>query len=147
MANTKRQNILAAIKTIVEGITSGGSRVFPYVDINKIPPTELETVPFPACFIYSDREMKYTEGENAVIGSETWEWYIMLEVWALDKDMETLLSDLHTAMYANYDFDENAEWSERMGIDFYTVDPEMRLEAMVLPFRVVYRHNLGDMTT
>lgn len=145
MADSKRQTILAAVKTILEGITSGGVRTIPHVEISKIPPVDLETVALPCCFIYSDRETKYLEGDNAVIGSETWEWYIMLEVWALDKEMETLLSSIHSAMYANYEFTNTAEWSERMGVDFYTVDVEQRLEAMIIPYRVIYRHQLGSM--
>lgn len=145
--STKRQTILTAIKTILEGIVDGsGNRRFPHVEVSRIPPTRLDVVPYPAVFVYSDREMR-VEDERAVNRQETWEWYITLEVWAYDKDMEDLLDYIHTAMYANYKFTNTAEWSDRMSVDFFTIDPLQRLEAMAISYRVIYRHSLGNMTT
>jgi hypothetical protein len=143
--STKRQTILNNIKTIITGITSGGSTLFKHVNITRIPPTELDTTPFPAAFIYSDREVKFFDGENAVIGSETWDWSIIIEVWAQDKDMEDILNSVHSAMFADYKFTNTAEWSERIGVELFTVDTSRSIEAMLIPFRVIYRHILGNM--
>lgn len=145
--STKRENILKAVGTIISGIKSEGKTVFKTVTVAKIPPVELETVAFPACFIYSGGETKLVEGNSAVVGSETWDWNIILEVWAMDIQMETLLNLIHSAMFADYKLDNNAEWSERIGVDFMVVDPTRQIEAMFITYRVLYRHLLGDMSS
>ena len=139
---TKRQYILNKIKTVIQGISN-----FKTVEVGsaKILTTDIETSPLPACFIYSDKETKYLEGENAVIGKETWEWYVVLLVRAIDADLEDLLDLIHTEMYANYKLGNYAEWSERMGVDFLTIDPTKQIEDMIIPYRIIYRHTLGDM--
>jgi len=48
-------------------------------------------------------------------------------------------------MYANYKLGNYAEWSERMGVDFLTIDPTKQIEDMIIPYRIIYRHTLGDM--
>jgi len=145
--STKRQIILEEIKKLLEGIVDNtGKRIFPHVEVSRIPPTSLDTVPYPTIFIYSDRETRL-EDDRAVNRQETWEWFIVLEVWAYDKDMEDLLNYIHTAMYANYRFSNTAEYSSRMGVDFFTLDPTKRLESMAISYRVIYRHSLGNMTT
>jgi hypothetical protein len=143
--STKRQITLNNIKNIITNITSGGNVLFKHVGITRIPPTELDTVAFPAAFIYSDRETKFFDGENAVIGSETWDWSIIIEVWAQDKDMEDILNSIHSAMYADYKFSNTVEWSERVGVELFTIDPTRSVEAMLVPYRVIYRNILGNM--
>lgn len=145
--STKRQTILARIDTDITAITSGGSTVFKTVDVKRPTIADLETASLPACYIYSDREARVPEGNDYVIGKETWEWFIVLEVWAMDSDMEDLLNKIHTAMYADYKLNDNVSWSEREGVDFFVIEPDQRLEGMVIPYRVVYRHSLGDMST
>jgi len=143
--STKRQDILARIKTDIEAITDDSDNtVFKFVDITKIPPTSLDVVPFPSCFIYSDRETRL-EDDRAVIGRENWEWYVILEVWALDKDMEELLEYLHEKLFSDYTLNSLASYCERMGVDFFTIEPTRRLESMVIPYRILYRHTQGDM--
>lgn len=139
---TKRQSILNKIKTVIQSIPN-----FKTVEQGsaQIPTTDIETSPLPACFITSDRETKYLDGENAVIGSETWEWYVVLLVRAVDADLEDLLNLIHTAMHTNYKLGNYAEWSERMGVDFLTIDPTKQIEDMIIPYRIIYRHNLGNM--
>lgn len=146
MANTKRQNILETIQDTIEAIVDGdGAKVFNDVSIGKEPPNELENKSLPCCYIWSDRETRYTEGEEAVIGKETWEWFVIIEIWSLDKDRETLLNYIHTAMYNDYRIGNYAEYSERWGVDLFTIDPEKRLELMLIPYRIIYRHELGVM--
>ncbi len=145
--STKRQDILAQINTDITAITSGGSTVFKTVSTKRPTVVDLEVSPLPACFIYSDRDTKVTEGKDTTIGKETWEWYVMLEIWAIDSVIETLLDNIHTAMYADYKFNNNAVWSERMGFDPFIIDPDQRLEGMFIPYRVLYRHSLGAMST
>lgn len=142
---TVRQEILAEIKTTLENIVdSSYNQVFKFVGDTKSP-INLDTVPLPAIFYYSGREIRIETDDRAVIGKENWEWYITLEVWAQDMDMEELLEYIHEALYANYVLGNHAEWCERMGVDFFTIDPNEQLQAMVIPYRVIYRHNLGNM--
>lgn len=142
---TTRQNILDTIKTMLEAIVdANGTTVFKDVSIGKESLTELENKSLPCCYIWSDKEVRL-EDDESVIGKETWEWFIIIEVWALDKTMESLLNYIHTAMYADYKFNNYASYSERWGADFLTIDPEKRLEIMMVPYRIVYRHTLGVM--
>lgn len=143
--STKRQVILERIGEIIRGITSDSSVVFKHVSTSKIPPVSLETVALPACFVYSGAETKVNSGSEAAIGSETWSWIVTLEVWGQDSVMESLLNLIHSAMYNDYTFNNNAEWSERIGVDFLIVDPTQQLEVMLINYNVIYRHTLGDM--
>lgn len=143
---TTRQNILETIKTDLEGIidTETHEAVFKYVSVARIPPTELDTVPLPACFIYSESEKRITD-ERSVMGRETWEWIVVLEVWALDKDLENLLEYIHETLYADYRFGNYAQGSHREGVDFFTIDTTMRTEGMVIPYNIQYCHVAGAM--
>jgi len=142
---TTRQEILGEIKSTLENIVdSSDNQIFKFIGDTQSP-INLDTVPLPAIFYYSGREIRLESDDRAVIGKENWEWYITLEVWAQNTDMEELLEDIHEALYSNYTLGRHAEWSERMGVDFVTIDPAEHLQAMVIPYRVIYRHNLGNM--
>ena len=143
---TKRQNILNTIQEIIRAVTIGTALVFnsESVKIGAQPPNNLETASYPQCFIYSSRETRITE-EQAVIGMETWEWVVFLEIWGSDDVLEDILNAIHSAMYANYKFDDIAEYSERIGIDFQTIDPTQQIESMVIPYRIIYRNINGNM--
>lgn len=144
--STTRQNILSSIKTTLEAIKdSNGKRRFTTIKTeDKQAPPSLDVTPLPLIFVWTDRENR-VEDDRAVIGKETWEWYIVLEVWAKDKDMEELLSYIHTAMYNNDDFDHYACFSDRISVDFLTLDTTKQLEAMLVSYRVLYRHTRGVM--
>jgi hypothetical protein len=143
---TTRQDILTVIKSTIEGIVASNDvRRFKSVILGRMPPSNTQNVPYPTCFIYSDRETRIDEGIEAVIGMETWSWMVVLEVWASDAIMESLLNDIHTAMYTNRYFSNHACYSERVGIDFLIVDASNQITAMLVPYRIVYRHKLGDM--
>lgn len=142
---TTRQNILDELKLFLEEVADdSGTPLFKQVEITRMAPPDLETMPLPACFIYSDREYR-VEDERAVIGKETWEWYVVIEVLAMDEEMETILKFIHSKLYTNYDVSDYAEWAERMGVDFFVYDPERRLTSMAIPYRILYRHTLGTM--
>jgi hypothetical protein len=142
---SKRQSILDEVKRTIENIVDANNdAIFKYVGTIKSP-LQLDTIPLPSVFYYSDKEVRLENDDRSVIGKENWEWYVTLEVWAQDKDMEKLLEWIHEAMYANYRLGNYAEWSERMGVDFFVIDPTEQLQAMVIPYKVIYRHDLGNM--
>jgi hypothetical protein len=136
---TKRQDILDRIKVLIDGITTvKGS------EINKSTPVDIETIPLPYVFIFSGPEARVTD-ERAVIGFETWEWKVVLEVWGRDQDMEALLGEIHSAMYSDYGFSNSAVISYRTGVDMLMVDVEKSLEVMIVDYEVLYRHIKGVM--
>lgn len=145
---TKRQDILTRVQEIIRSVTINGETVFEEysVKLDKNPPTDLATASFPQCFIYSGSETRFLD-ERAVIGKERWEWIVVLEIWGNDSVLEDILNAVHAAMFADNKFDNVADYSERIGVDFQTVDPTMQLESMVLPYRVIYKHAQGDMET
>jgi len=143
--STKRQDILVSIKAILDGITLNGQRIFNSVVLGRVPPSGTENVPYPVCFVYSDRETRITEGIEAVIGQESWTWNVVIEIWAGDAIMESLLKEIHEAMFANYKFDNLAEYSERIGVDFLIIDPSTTITAMLVPYQIIYRHPIGVM--
>jgi len=143
---TKRQTILSNIQTIIRAVAIDGEAVFESssVKLSKQPPSELATATFPQCYIYSGPEQR-VEDERAVVGKETWEWIVYLEIWGSDDVMEDILNAIHSAMFADYKFTHTAEWSSRIGADTQTVDPTYQIESMVIPYKVFYRNVNGNM--
>lgn len=139
MSNTTRQNIFDTVEAILTGITS-----IKHIQVAKISPVDLDTCPFPAAFVYSGPEVRQM-GDQAVIGYETWLWQLMIEVWARDTVMETLLQSIHTAMFADEDLSGYAVTSYRTGVDFLVVDPERSLQSMLVEYTILYRHVKGVM--
>ena len=136
--STVRQNILEGIKTILEGIAS-----INYVEINRISPIDLETIPYPCAFIYPDAETKLNDN-RAVIGYENWELGISIEVWAnKDTNLETLLGEIHTAMVNDYRIGGHAVTSDRIGSELFLVDPVREIQSMILNYSIIYRHRKG----
>ncbi len=135
MSNTTRQNILAQIKTTLEGVES-----ITEVQVNKTTPVDIETIGFPCAFIYSGGE---TRQQNGPITYETWEWEIQIELWARDSDMETLLGVVHAAMFADEKIGGYADTSYRTGVDMYVIDPLQSLEAALITYLVRYKHVRG----
>lgn len=139
MSDTKRQSILNRIKTILEGVSS-----IKKVDINKSSPVDIETTPFPCAFVYSGKDAKIIEGEYAVIGYENWDWLVNIEIWYGESDtQETLLGEVHTAMYADHSIGGYAVTSNRTGSEIYVLDPERAVNAMILDYQVIFRHKNG----
>jgi hypothetical protein len=143
---TTRQAILDTLKELVEAVVDDSSNyIFKQVEVTKTVPPDIETIQLPACFIYSDREYRLENEERATIGSENWEWYVTLEVWAAYEDLETILKFVHTKIYDNYTLGNYASWASRVAVDFLTVDPTKDIESMAISYRLVYRHKLGVM--
>ena len=137
--STTRENILDKAKVIltaVDGVL--------YVDLLHPSPVDIETIPMPAIFIYTGPEVRLNDN-RAVIGYETWQWNIVLEVWARDTDMEALLGKIHTAMFNDNDFSGSAVVSYRTGVDMQVVDVEQSLQVMVIEQEIIYRHVKGIM--
>ena len=139
MANTARQEILAQIKTILEDVDDVN-----YVEIDRATPVDLDTVSLPAVFVYTSREVRCYD-ERAVIGYETWDWELVIEVWTQETDQEELLGKIHSAMFADNDLGDHAILNVRTGVSFYVLDVTKSIKSMVLTYYILYRHTLGVM--
>lgn len=135
---TKREQILAQIKTTLQTVTSLQS-----VEINKTSMVDIETIAFPCAFIFSDQETKI-EDDRSVIMYENWEWLINIEVWSDERnDQEVLLGAIHTAMAADHQIGGLAVESDRIGSSLFVLDPTRSISSMVIDYRVVFRHRNG----
>jgi hypothetical protein len=139
VANTVREEILSHIKTTLEGVSG-----IQYVEIERSLPVDLDTAPLPSCFVYTDSEEKCRD-DRAAIGWETWDWKLIIEVWAKDTSMEHLLGDIHNAMFVDNDLGGHAVSNERMGVSFHIIDITKSLKSMLLSYYILYRHRLGNM--
>lgn len=147
MSDTRRQQILARIKTMLESIEENYIPVFNSVSVGKISPVDIETVKFPSVFVFQGAESRLEDNS----AFEQWDWTISLEVWAKDEDLEHLLGLLHTEMEKNYS-DGGLICStllgvidvKRTGSDIMVVDPEQSIVAMIVTFSVLYRHLFGQ---
>lgn len=135
--NTTRQNILDNIKDTINGV-----RDIKSVEIDRMTPPDMENTAFPAAFIYSDSESRI---DNGVIGQETWDWIIAIEVWARNTELEDLLQDIHSEMHDDYDRGGYADYSFRTGVEFFYIDPAKDIKGMVITYLVRYQHTLGTM--
>jgi len=143
---TTRQAILDKLKSLMEEVADDSSNfIFKQVELTKTAPPDIETVPLPACFIYTDREYRLEEEDRATISKETWEWYVTIEVWAAYEELEAILKFIHKKIYDNYTIGNYANWASRVGVDFLTIDSAHDIESMAISYRIIYRHTLGSM--
>lgn len=132
---TTRQNVLLNIKSTLENISS-----IKTVILSKLAISDLETYPYPICFIFSGGESKVWD----VINYESWEWPVYIEVWALDTDMETYLGLIHNEMAKDYTRGGYVLDSERVGSSApWLVDADSNLSGMLIEYRVKYRNVYG----
>lgn len=144
--STRRQLILAQIETMLEGIFVNDEQVFVHVEVGKAGPDDINNVPTPAIFVFQGPESRAEE----TIGFEVWNWTIILEVWARDNDLETLLGLIHTQMAKN-NADGGLICSSTMGVidvkrqssELMIVDPTKSLEVMTIVYSIWYRHPYG----
>ena len=134
-----RTDILDRIESLLRAIPDIRDVV-----VNKSTPVDIDTIVMPYVFVYSGVETKLKDS-RAVIGSETWDWAVILEVWATEESMEDLLAAIHAAMFADENFGGYASYSERMGVDMYVIDPTRALQSMLITYSVIYRHVQGVM--
>ena len=139
MTDSIRQQILAELVTILKTAPS-----LQYVENKKISPVDIETVAFPCAFIFSGAEQKLNDGRS-VIGYENWNWRVVIEVWVKDADPEDILKEIHDLMWTNRSINNLAVTSDRVGVDFLVVDVEQSIEAMLIDYDVLYRHERGVM--
>jgi len=135
---SKRTDILAEIKRTLEGIMN-----IETVEVDRIDAVDISISPLPAAFIYSGKD-KLVDVESPAIGSETWDWEIIIEVWSKNTEVEELLALIHNAMHANYKLAGLAEYSKRVSVDIFVIDPTKYLKSMIIKYQVIYRHILGN---
>jgi len=134
--STNRQNILGRIEDDLQALST-----IKKVENNKSGIFDIETVPLPCAFIYPGPETRV----NGVIGYESWIWKIYIEIWAKDKDMETLLEDVHEKLFSDERLGGYADRSYRTGADIMFVDPERSLEDLIIEYTVEHKHLKGAM--
>jgi len=138
MANTTRQNILANIKTVLEGISRIKS-----VITNRMVIPDFNINPLPIAFVFSGDEKDATD-EIGVLYRESWLWEIVVMVWTQDEDIEDYVGLIHNAMAADETRGGYALECKRKGaLGSYAVDPSGSIEGIELIFEVQYRHNYG----
>lgn len=136
---TTRQNILTHLQATLEAVDT-----VKYVELERAKPIDLDTLPIPCVFVYSGEERRVRD-ERAIIGQETWDWFLTLEVWTND-DPEIILGKIHKAMYDDRFFGNHAVDSERDSIEgIYIIDEDSNIKSMMLNYIVTYRHTLGTM--
>ena len=135
---TERENILANIKSELESIAE-----IKHVEVNKATPVNLSTVPLPACFIDSGVENQ-RDGPFPV-DSESWDWEVVVQIWTRGGDIENLLGLVYSKLMEDpRRGGTSAVETRRLGAELVEVDPSGDLLAMVVPFRIVYGHLLGQ---
>jgi hypothetical protein len=137
MGATKRQQILSSIANTLCQVSA-----IQTVSINKSDPVDLDTIPMPACFVYSGPQNRAGD-DDTIMGYETFEWTVIVEVFAENVDMETLLGQIHNKMFFNCHQSGTAEFSWLSGVNIFLIDPLRQLQMMSLEFYVLYRHPMG----
>ena len=139
MANSVRQNILSEIVTILETLVT-----LKHVELKHVSPVDLDTVSLPCAFVFGGADKKLND-ERALIGCENWLWRIVIEVWVKDVDPEDILKEIHDVMWTNRDIGGYAITSDRVGVDLLVVDVEQSIEALLIDYDILYRHERGQM--
>lgn len=138
MSLTKRQQILNQFK----GFLTEGEASISHVEINRLTAPALETVSFPAAFIYS---MRSSRAEDGVVHDETFIWEVAISVWTKG-DAEEFLGAVHRTLArgAAYTLNGVADWSKQTDSEPLTVDAEKNLKSFLLTYEVRYNHPLGE---
>jgi hypothetical protein len=137
---TKREQILEVIKTIFEG-----TRLFKTVKIENFDLIDLQKTALPVAYIYKGKEVRADDSDRGTIGFETWDWTVVIEIWAKDGDLEDFLDTIHTAMFANYRFNGLARYSYRTSAEPFMVETSMMVHGMSITYQVLYEHPQGQM--
>lgn len=138
MANTTRQNILANIQTVLEGITRIKS-----VIANKMVIPDFNINPMPIAFVFSGEEKDFTDAVGVLI-RESWRWEVVVTIWTQDEDIEDYIGLVHNAMALDETRGGYALQCKRVAATApYAVDPEGSVEGIELVFEVQYRHTYG----
>ena len=138
MANTVRQNIIANMNTVLTAISG-----INYVESNRTTPVKLDDVALPACFIYSGAQVQILSGAEAVIGYETWDWDVIVEIYTKTTSPEALLQAIYNALYTSRSRAGYALRTTLMSVDPLDFDPTGEYTGLMLVFRVAYRNVSG----
>ena len=148
MSTTNRQDILAAFKSILDGIVDiSGNTVIKYSEINKVSGVDLEATPFPACFIYMPEQVRdQSSAQDAVIGNNlvTWRNTAVIEMWvdgSSDFDAETALGYLQKTFERNFRLNDTACFATLLKIETFTIDMDKEITGVFLSFNLVFRHD------
>ena len=122
----------------VTGVTDASVFVGNIVDF------DLDNLPtgvdLPLVFAIQGPEQKASE---PVMGMETWNWTITVEVWCISSAVETLYGLIQAAMLADITCGGYARKTERTGGDVLSIDPGRGLSAFQLTYQIQYRHPWG----
>ena len=138
---TTRVNILNRIETDLNAL----SELQEVILLRKPTVFDLDNVKQPAAIIYPGPERKIKTGDRAVIGKENWDWAVFIEVWAIDTDLEVLLSVIHSALFNDFTLGGFAVVAEREAVTMWVVDLEESQQAMLIEMSILYRHERGIM--
>lgn len=134
-----RSNILSNIETVLKAVTG---LVADSVFVGKLEQVDLDAqdVVLPLTFAIQGPEQKASE---QVMGFETWNWTVTVEVWCRDTSVETLYAAIQAALMADITRGGFARKFERTGGDVLTIDPGRSLSAFQHTYEIQYRHPQG----
>lgn len=139
---SKRQDILDNIEATLNAITE-------IEEVRMTQPIEVDkdTVGFPFASVWTFSDVP--AAQTPIIGQETWDWLIGIEVWFYNDvtNQETLLKTVVDAMYVDTQRGGCALDTKRVLIDHFNVynDYETSIKGFIVQFRITYLHEYGVM--
>jgi hypothetical protein len=134
-----RSNILSNIEAVLKAVTG---QVADSVFVGKLEQVDLDAADLvlPLTFAIQGPEQK---ASKQVMGMETWNWTITIEVWCSDTSVETLYGVIQAAMLTDITRGGYAQKTERTGGDVLPVDPGRGMAAFQQTYQIQYRHPWG----
>ena len=116
--------------------------------VEKIRPTpqDIEVTTLPVVYIYAGPSINITATEMGVIGQETYDWTIILEGFVDENtEVETLLYELHKALFANQTLDDKAIYCNIMSTDILeAITSDKAFNGIMIEYHVLYKHAQGQ---
>jgi len=138
MTQTYRQAILANMLSVIQSISE-----IKHVEINRAIAVDLDIVPLPCVFIFSDTEAPMPD--EGAIGTQAWNFTVTLDVYAQDSDMENLLGLIEVAVMSDPGRGNvHAKRTERLGFELHTISSDRSLMGFSVPYSIVYQHDYGN---
>jgi len=109
------------------------------VEVNKLDTRDLQDTKLPAIWIFSGAERR----AEFKYGQESWDWEIIVQVWARGADMEDLLDKVNSAIYARYVATEFVENLYRLTSELFVVDSDQELQGWSLIYKNFYETDKG----
>lgn len=135
---TVRTQLLKQFKALL----TDGEAAITHIEINRPTAPDLENVAFPAAFIYSGRARRL----EGVVHEETFEWEVMIALWAKDQDIEELLGRVQQTLASDTALTLNgvADRSWLIDAEPLTVDDINETKSFLLTYEVEYHHPFGQ---